>query len=354
MQQATALQPYKPGWLSNILDVDTADFWLQKLNPIWSLQQAMGKIVEKNWVSKDSMCLLIKTNRHFRMGQAGQHHPIKINIQERYYQRSYSLSQLDAQHVQLTVKRVKDGLVSNWLCDRAQKGDIVLLGEPFGDMTISASPAQYVLLAAGSGITPMYSMVQALEKKQQLSQYQIDLLYWVKRPEDASYLAYFEKLAQRYAQFNFQAFYSQAEQADARLNAQHIAQFSQSQPVVYACGPSGFVQSAQQLFADNPLFKSEAFYFSRVAGDAQQKVVITLTKSKQQLTIARGESILSALEQQNIRPEHGCRMGICNKCACHKSQGVSKNLLNGAEHREADSALKLCVNSAESDISLDL
>ncbi len=61
-----------------------------------------------------------------------------------------------------------------------------------------------------------------------------------------------------------------------------------------------------------------------------------------------------ALEQQNIKPKHGCRMGICNKCACTKAQGSTQNLLNGSANHEPAQLLKICVNSAQSDLVIDL
>jgi hypothetical protein len=47
-------------------------------------------------------------------------------------------------------------------------------------------------------------------------------------------------------------------------------------------------------------------------------------------------------------------MGICNKCVCKKAEGATRNLVNGAQHAEPGSLLKLCVNSAQTDLIIDL
>ncbi|WP_267115558.1 2Fe-2S iron-sulfur cluster-binding protein, partial [Xanthomonas sacchari] len=71
------------------------------------------------------------------------------------------------------------------------------------------------------------------------------------------------------------------------------------------------------------------------------------------LQLPRGQSLLTALEAEGLRPKHGCRMGICNSCACGKQAGITRDLLSGA-HAAEPGSLKLCVNSASSDLTLDL
>ncbi|KAF1022123.1 MAG: NADPH oxidoreductase [Acinetobacter bereziniae] len=117
-----------------VLGNDSTNFWLQKINPLWSVQQSLGKIVEKKQSAADTVCLKIKINRHFKMGQAGQHHPVVVEANGRRYERTYSLTQLDTQHVLLTVKKVEKGVVSQWLIDHVQIGDIIEFGQPYGDI----------------------------------------------------------------------------------------------------------------------------------------------------------------------------------------------------------------------------
>ncbi|MEG2269503.1 MAG: FAD-binding oxidoreductase, partial [Acinetobacter sp.] len=93
--------------------------------------QALGKIVQKQQSAADTMSLTIQVNRHFKMGQAGQHHPIIIEIKGIRYERTYSLTQLDDQHVLLTVKKVDKGIVSQWLNDRAKIDDVIEFGVPY-------------------------------------------------------------------------------------------------------------------------------------------------------------------------------------------------------------------------------
>lgn len=338
-----------------VIDQHAANFWLQKINPLWSFNQALGKIVQKENSAQNMVSLTIQFNRHFEVGQAGQHHPIFVEVDGIRYERSYSLTQLDSQHVLLTVKKVDQGKVSSWLVEQSQVGDILEFGQPYGDMLLPEQAQAILLLAAGSGITPMLSLLKALSKTDRMTQAPIQLLYWVKEYADVAFKTRFEQLAEQYPNFSFQVFYTQEDDAGERLNQAHTASLENIEnSMVYACGPSGFVAQAEQLFAHAQSFKSEAFSMTPVETSETGFVNVTLLKSKKVLAIPKGQSILASLEQQNVKPTHGCRMGICNKCVCNKVEGSTKNLVNGGQNSEPGNLLKICVNSAQSDLVIDL
>jgi len=107
----------------------------------------------------------------------------------------------------------------------------------------------------------------------------------------------------------------------------HVGDLSARQ--VMACGPGGFVGQVSL-------------------------VQVTLAGSGRTLTVPRGMPLLDALEAQGLKPAHGCRMGICNTCACGKRSGTTRDLHTGDAIAEPVSALKLCVHSAASDLVIDL
>ena len=212
-----------------------------------------------------------------------------------------------------------------------------------------------LLLAAGSGITPMLSLIEAFCQSRQLKAIFVQLMYWVKTHEDAAYAEYLKEVAENFPNFTYQIFYTQ--QQDQRLNQSHVNQLkSLNETTVYACGPSGFVAMAETLFKHVASIQTEAFSLSQFDTDATDTgfINVTLTQSNKTLAIPKGQSILSSLEHQGIKPKHGCRMGICNKCACTKAQGSTRNLLNDSANHEPSQLLKICVNSAQSDLVIDL
>ena len=339
----------------SVMNSHDANFWLQKINPLWSMNQPLAKVVKKQIVAKDMVSLILQCNRHVQRGVAGQHHPVTVEIAGRHYERTYSLMQVDADHLCLTVKKVDQGLVSSWLVDQSQTGDILRLGQPYGEMQQQVQTPRLLLLAAGSGITPMLSLIEAFCQSRQLKAIFVQLMYWVKTHEDAAYAEYLKEVAENFPNFTYQIFYTQ--QQDQRLNQSHVNQLkSLNETTVYACGPSGFAATAETLFKHVASIQTEAFSLSQFDTDATDTgfINVTLTQSNKTLAIPKGQSILSSLEHQGIKPKHGCRMGICNKCACTKAQGSTKNLLNGSANHEPSQLLKICVNSAQSDLVIDL
>ena len=339
----------------SVMNSHDANFWLQKINPLWSMNQPLAKVVKKQIVAKDMVSLILQCNRHVQRGVAGQHHPVTVEIAGRHYERTYSLMQVDADHLCLTVKKVDQGLVSSWLVDQSQTGDILRLGQPYGEMQQQVQTPRLLLLAAGSGITPMLSLIEAFCQSRQLKAIFVQLMYWVKTHEDAAYAEYLKEVAENFANFTYQVFYTQEQ--DQRLNQTHVDQLkSLHETTVYACGPSGFAAMAESLFNHAAAIQTEAFSLSQFDTDATDTgfINVTLTQSNKTLAIPKGQSILSSLEHQGIKPKHGCRMGICNKCVCTKAQGATKNLLNGSANHEPSQLLKICVNSAQSDLVIDL
>lgn len=338
-----------------IFDRDTANFWLQKVNPLWSVKHGLVQIVKKEFVAYDMVSLTLKCNRLVKIGVAGQHHPVIVEIAGRRYERTYSLTQIDEQHLRLTIKKVADGIVSNWFMTESQIGDVFELGQPYGDMQQNIKTPKLIMLAAGSGITPMLSLITAIKQSQQLDKVQVQLLYWVKQRSDAAFIEYFEQVAQQFPNFSYQIFYTQETPNDERLNAEHLALVDDLEnSTVYACGPSGFVSTVEQLFEKAPAVLTEAFSLTQDSTAEVGYVNVTLTQSNKVIAIPKGQSILVSLEHEGLKPTHGCRMGICNKCVCSKAQGFTRNLLNGSENSEPSQLLKICVNSAQSDLVIDL
>ncbi|MPW43189.1 ferredoxin reductase [Acinetobacter guerrae] len=337
----------------SVFDPHAADFWLQKINPVWSTSRALAQIIEKKQIAKDTISLTLHTNRHVKLGQAGQHHPVKVKIEGRLYERSYSLTERDG-HLVLTVKKIADGKVSTWLHEQIRVGDIVEIGQPFGDMQLS-NQQNIILLAAGSGITPMYSLIEQLKRNQQFTQAQVKLLYWVKHRDEAAFVSEFEQIASQYPPFEYQVFSTQDTQHDDRLNVTHLAAIENLEnTTVYACGPSGFVQTAKELFGHAQVFMSEAFSLTQINDDDTGFINVTLSRSNKTVAIPKGQSILAGLEQANVKPTYGCRMGVCHKCVCQKTQGTTKDLLNASENSEPKNLIKICVSSAKSDLVIDL
>ncbi len=94
----------------------------------------------------------------------GQHLPIQLEVNGEYISRRYTLSSSPSRpgRYAISVKRVDDGRVSNWLHEHFQVGDTLVADSPSGDFHLGVHTDKLLLLSAGSGVTPMLSMLRYL------------------------------------------------------------------------------------------------------------------------------------------------------------------------------------------------
>ncbi|REH37806.1 ferredoxin-NADP reductase [Paraperlucidibaca baekdonensis] len=334
-----------------IAPADVAAFWQDHVAPLRSAEPR-GKITHITPASAHAVALTIKPNKAFAGFRAGQHITVSAAINGAWVARSYSPSALASGELQITVQQVPNGRFSHWAQTQASIGDWLKLSAPYGELAWPASTAPVIMLAAGSGITPFLSLLnEPLTRPTQLQ-------YWVKTREHACHIDQLIALAAREPLFQFNLYCTESEQAP-RLHAEHVVSASTTdkspRPELMACGPAGFIACAEAIASAQGLpLQSEAFSLPVVISDATQLVNITLARSGKVVQVIAGEPLLPALEAQGITPASGCRRGICNTCACGKASGVSENIITQARHDGDSPGLKLCINSARSDLTLNV
>ena len=339
------------------------DFWARKLlsNAAW--ETPLATVVERHVEARDSVTLLLRPHGHFDGFLPGQHVNVTIAVEGVRHTRSYSLTDVPRKDglLSITVKRVGGGKVSTELCQHTRVGDVLELGQAFGDLTAPADyQGNWLFLAAGSGITPIISLIRSLSLST-LKQ-NVTLLYWARTRADLCFFQELRELSAREPRFHLHFVLTREHELlpNDSQGRPSLALFEQLVPSMaeqraYACGPAGFVESVQELIAARVgFFASEAFTPSTMNVVDMGKVTVTLRSSQRQVEVATDKPLLAALEDAGIKPAAGCRMGICNTCACEKSAGVSEDLLTGDVDADVNSALRICVNAARSDITLDL
>lgn len=380
----TATAPAAPSLARRLLDpmVDPAtfDFWAQKLNATWSWSHALARVVERRAEAQDAVTLVLQPNGHWTGFQPGQHLNVSADIGGRRVTRSYSLTDIPRRdgRIAITVKRVDGGRLSSHLCEHTRVGDVLALGEAFGDMTLPAAPRQaegrWLFLAAGSGITPLMALTRQLAA--QGMPVDLSLIYWAKTRAEFCFAAELRALAQQHPRLrvHFVVTHEAAPGPDehtgfidhallTRLLGGDGGKASASGPAawadrqVLACGPGGFVDAARALTATTARsFLAEGFTPTAPAADTGEAttVEVSLTRSGRTLSVSSGSSLLEALEAQGLNPPSGCRMGVCHTCVCQRHSGTTLDTLTGERNAEPDMAVRLCVSRACSDLSLDL
>ncbi|WP_261816762.1 iron-sulfur cluster-binding domain-containing protein [Vibrio gallicus] len=262
----------------------------------------------------------------------GQFLPIQVEIDGAIEQRCYSLASQPGQtRCSLTIKRVNNGLVSNHLADSLSVGDTLQAMPAAGEFNAELYQDQaLILLSAGCGITPVYSML--VSRLAENPDADIVFVHSASTAEDRVYVEELEALASQYQ--NLQLVWCVSNQSGdefhARLSEQVLAELDSNlaSRVALMCGPDGYMQSAQQWLESLGLAKQhihhEQFQVA-IPETGSNSGSHTLTINGQEVTIDGEQTVLDALESEGLPIFAACRAGVCGSCRCKgdKSKLVS-------------------------------
>ena len=343
------------------------DFWAGMLNPVWAWERTLARVVGRQRESCDAVTLVLRPNGHFAGFMPGQHVNVSAEVNGRRVTRSYSFTGLPREDgcISITVRQIQGGVLSTHLCTDVKVGDVLEIGAAFGEMVLHATnplvrDRKFLFLAAGSGITPLISMTRALAAAGMPAD--LTLVYWARAREELCFVDELNELAARTPRFRVHFILTrdpalQPGAGSGRIRGELLQALvpDLGERHVSACGPAGFVHAAIDLAGTTARsFQAEAFTAPAFATDATGTVRVHLAASGRTLDVPAGESLLVALEAQGINPAHGCRIGICNTCACGKSAGTTQDMNTGEYSAESTAALRICISRASTDITLDL
>lgn len=186
---------------------------------------------------------------------AGQHVDVRLTAEDGYTaQRSYSIASAPST-MELTVQRVPDGEVSSYLVEGAVAGDRFELRGPVGGYFTwrPSDPPPVLLIAGGSGIVPLMSMIRAREAAG--SRVPFRLVYSVRSPADAIYVAELVRRVRDDRGLDVSYVYTRATPSGwphppGRLDSVRLGEGgwpASLEPSCFVCGPTGFVEAAADL-----------------------------------------------------------------------------------------------------------
>lgn len=355
MRRSTrALQPlrYLSGhaWLREA-DVDQL---LQAVHPVWRLNRVLARVEAREWVAEDMLALTLRCNGNARGWQAGQHVQLLLAHNGMRLSRSYSLTAVHADgRIELAIKRQPGGRLSNQLLDHLPVGQVLELGQAGGSLRWPASRDGVLLLAAGSGITPLLGLLrQALAEGFAAP---VTLLHYVRQRSQRAFSRELQNLMSRYPNLQVRWAISGepagADELSGRFQPEHLQGVPGSSLLV--CGPHGFVASVREQWAGE--VQAEAFSLPPAEASAGA-VALQLQFARSQLAVSgdSASSLLQQAEAHGLRPNHGCRQGICTSCTCTLLSGTVRDLRNGQLHGEPGQPIRICVSVPQGDVVVDL
>ena len=317
----------------------------------------------------------------------GQFITLELEIGGQAINRCYTLSSTPSRPdmVSITVKRVPNGPVSNWLHDKLKAGDALRVLGPSGGFScfLHSLPARqkYLFLSAGSGITPLMSMSRAMHDL--ALDADIAFVHSARTPDDIIFARELELMAVR---------------SDGRFRLGLVCERRGAQPAwagfngflslavlqnvapdflerkVYTCGPAPYMAAVRTILAgagyDMASYHEESFSFetltldAEIGGDADPAPApseaaashtISFSRTGENVACGTDQTILAAAKAAGMRLPASCTQGLCGTCKTRMVSGqVDMRHAGGIRQREIDQGWILpCCSKPLSDVVLE-
>lgn len=286
---------------------------------------------------------------------AGQYLTFKQSIGGEEVRRSYSIcSTPSSGELRVAVKEVPNGTFSTFANRDLKTGDTVEVMLPEGNFTIEATSgnsANYVFYAAGSGITPVLSMVQSILETE--SDSRVFLYYGNKSTAETIFKSELDALNEAHSNFSLTYLYSREDSGDAMTNGRidegKCSQFYNQELTelkiegVYCCGPLAMIETIKEFYLTKGLLHKVHFELftapeteeaaveeeSVEAVDAAVTVIIDDEEYSFELS-TDGVNILQAAQDADADVPFSCKGGVCCTCKAKVMEGSAKMTVNFA------------------------
>ena len=336
------------------------DDYLEMINPLWSTRELRGRVEEINHETENAATVLIKPGYRWPGHKPGQYCRIGVDINGVRHWRAYSLTS-DPQRpdglISITVKSVDEGKVSPFLVRHGKRGTIIGLGGVEGDFILPAEPPEKLLfISAGSGVTPIMSMIRHLAADDALTD--AVLLHSARHTDDVIFGPELRELQREHRGFTL---HEQLTRDHGRMGPQDLDRLSPDwrERETYISGPPDMLDAFHDHFeahGDLELLHMERFQpkLHLGEGEAGNGGTITFCKSKCEASSDGTKPILVAGEDAGLELPYGCREGICHTCVGELVSGQVRDLRNGNVYGQEGEMIRTCISAPEGPVEIQL
>lgn len=305
--------------------------------------------------------------------QAGQYVTLSVDIDGLPTERCYTISSppTRAHTLTITVKRVPGGPVSNWLHDHVAVGDQIAVRGPLGQFSASNHPApRYLFLSAGSGITPLMSMVRDMYDRTEPTD--VVFVHSARTPRDIIFRQELDSMA--YEPFLSVVAVCEDDSPDERWHGARgrltLPLLLQLAPDLYereilTCGPPPYMRAVRDLLSAAGVSPArcheESFTLASPSRTPPQTAAtgvghsVELRRSGRTVTCDANTTILEAVSRAGVVVPSSCGEGVCGTCKSTMLDGsVDMQHAGGIRPREiAEGKVLLCCSTPLEDLVID-
>jgi ferredoxin-NADP reductase len=334
------------------------DDYLELINPLWSTRELRGRIERIDHVTGDSATVLIKPGYRWQGHRAGQYLRIGVDIRGVRHWRAYSLtSEPDRPDgwISITPKLVEEGVVSPYLVRHGRPGAIVSLGGVEGDFVLpDPLPHKLLFISAGSGITPIMSMLRSLSRLQRLDD--AILIHSARTPEEVIFGGELRHIARSFPGFRL---HEQHTSTMGRFAVDHLDELCPDwrDRETFASGPGPMLDALTDHWErEGKIERLHMERFQPMLGTAETGEGGTINFVARDCTVQSDgtKPILVCGEEAGLVLPFGCREGICHTCVGTLRSGRVRDLRNGKVSGQEGQSIQTCINAPEGPIEIDV
>jgi len=290
--------------------------------------------------------------------KAGQYITIKANISGQEVRRAYSIcASPESGELKVTIKAVENGIFSVYATSELKAGDVLDVHEPEGKFILEpASGKNYIAFAAGSGITPVLSMVKTVLQGNTNATF--TLIYCNKSEIDTIFKNELDQLKNNFPQlFNLHYIYSRQNVEGSlfgRIDEGFTNYFVKNIykniafDSAYLCGPEEMINTVSSTLQNSGFDKSKILFELFTAStdeentdqikEGETEVTVLLDDEEISFNMQQTDNILAAALRNDIDAPYSCQGGICSSCLAKVTEGtavMTKNsILTDAEVKD--------------------
>jgi len=334
------------------------DDYLELINPLWSTRELRGRIERIDHVTRDAATVLIKPGYRWEGHRAGQYVRIGVDIRGVRHWRAYSLTSEPGRPdrcISITPKLVEGGVVSPYLVRHGRPGAIVALGGVEGDFVLpDPPPARLLFISAGSGVTPIMSMLRSLCRRGALGD--VVHIHSARTPEEVIFGGELRHLARTFPSYRL---HEQHTATMGRLSASGLEELCPDwrEREAFVSGPGPMLDALTEHWERAGLLERlhmERFQPKIGVGEPGAGGTITFARSGCQVQSDGRQPILISGEEAGLTLPFGCREGICHTCVGTLRSGRVRDLRNGQVGGQEGQPVRTCINAPEGPIEIEL
>ena len=298
---------------------------------------------------------------------AGQYVNLKLTLDGKEIRRAYSIcSSPNSGELRISIKSVANGHFSKFANENLKAGDLLEVGIPEGKFTFEPNAERqknYAGFAAGSGITPVMSILQSVLENEPNSTFV--LVYGNKTPNDTIFHNQLHELQLKYVgRFFVHYVYSQTkvegelfgriDKANLNfvLNNKHKEKEFDK---FYLCGPEEMINLVSNVLKEHNVaeknIKFELFSTSSSeensaasSGSGHTKITVLVDDEETTFEMSQKQTLLEAALKQGIDAPYSCQGGICSSCLARISKGTAEMKKNSilTDKEVADGLILTC------------